>query len=69
MSKVLDRNGKLITIGAPVIWYDPDESARDLERIYFVDDFSDEIVYISDDFSEAEVLPDELENVIDSMYD
>ena len=60
---VVDRNGKKISVGANVIWYDPEEEARDLTRVWQVDDVSEEIVNISDDYSEAEVLPSELEVV------
>jgi len=60
---VVDRNGKQISVGANVKWYDPEEEARDLTRVWQVDDVSEEIVYISDEYSEAEVLPSELEVV------
>ena len=60
---VKDRKGKKISIGANVKWYDPEEEARDLTRVWQVDDVSEEIVNISDDYSEAEVLPSELEVV------
>jgi len=60
---VVDRNGKQISVGANVKWYDPEEEARDLTRVWQVDDVSEEIVNISDDYSEAEVLPSELEVV------
>jgi len=62
-SMVVDRNGKQISVGANVKWYDPEEEARDLTRVWQVDDVSEEIVNISDDYSEAEVLPSELEVV------
>ena len=60
---VKDRNGKQISVGANVKWYDPEEEARDLTRVWQVDDVSEEIVNISDEYSEAEVLPSELEVV------
>ena len=60
---VTDRKGKQISVGAHVIWYDPQEEFRDLTRVWQVDDVSKEIIYISDDYSEAEVLPSELEVV------
>jgi hypothetical protein len=60
---VTDRKGKQISVGAHVIWYDPQEEFRDLTRVWQVDDVSEEIIYISDDYSEAEVLPSELEVV------
>lgn len=59
--RVTDRKGIEITLGAKVIWYDPEEDARDLSRVWTVDDFNEEIVNISDEYSEAEVLPNELE--------
>ena len=60
---VVDRNGKQISVGTNVKWYDPQEEFRDLTRVWQVDDVSEEIVNISDDYSEAEVLPSELEVV------
>lgn len=57
---VKDRNGNKIKIGDKVTWFDPDETARDLERVWEVYDLSDEIVFITDDYSEAEVLPSEV---------
>lgn len=59
----VDRNGRQIIVGSKVIWYDPEEEARDLSRVYDVDDIGSDMVYISDEFSEAEVLPQELEVV------
>ena len=60
---VTDRNGKQISVGANVKWHDPQEEFRDLTRVWQVDDVSEEIVNISDEYSEAEVLPSELEVV------
>lgn len=62
---VTDRNGKEINVGDSVRWYDPDESARDLSRVYEVWDVRGEIVMIGDSFSEAEVFPHELEVIQD----
>lgn len=59
--RVTDRKGIEITLGAKVIWYDPEEDERDLSRVYTVDTISEELVNISDEYSEAEVLPNELE--------
>jgi hypothetical protein len=59
----VDRNGRQIIVGSKVIWHDPEEEARDLSRVYDVDDIGSDMVYISDEFSEAEVLPQELEVV------
>ena len=61
--KVLDRNGKEIEIGSHVIWFDPEIDARDLDRVWTVDDYTEDIVQISDECSEAEVYPSEIEIV------
>lgn len=58
--KVLDKGGNEIHIGSNVIWYDPDEKARDLTRVYRVDEVYAETLRISDAYSEVEVLPEEL---------
>lgn len=59
--KVLDRNGKELSVGCKVRWYDPEEEYRDLDRIYEVYDITEDIIYILDKFSEVEVLPQEVE--------
>lgn len=61
--EAVDMNGNPIKVGSKVKWYDPDESARDLSRVWSVFDVKSdgETVCISDDYSEAEVLPQELE--------
>lgn len=60
--KVKDRKGKVLKVGRKVKWYDPEESARDLIRIYIVDKIHNEdVVIISDEYSESEVMPNELE--------
>jgi hypothetical protein len=61
--KVLDRNGKEIEIGSHVIWFDPEIDSRDLDRVWTVDDYTEEVVQISDEYSEAEVYPSEIEIV------
>jgi hypothetical protein len=44
-----------------VIWLDPDKSARDLKRVWTIDAIvSEELIRISDENSESEVLPSEL---------
>lgn len=58
--EVVDMNGNPIKVGSKVKWHDPDESARDLSRVWSVKN-DGEIVCISDDYGEAEVLPQELE--------
>lgn len=64
MGKTFDRNNVEIKVGDKVIWYDPAIDAKDLERTWVVDRITDEIVYISDDFSEAEVFANELSKKI-----
>lgn len=58
-----DRNKRTIHVMDAVKWHDPEESARDLSRIYTVYRTSGETVLIADEYSEAEVLPKELEVV------
>ena len=60
MEKTFDRNNVEIKVGDKVIWYDPAIDARDLSRVWMIDKITYEIVYISDDFSEAEVFANEL---------
>ena len=60
MEKTFDRNNVEIKVGDKVIWYDPAIDARDLSRVCIIDKITDEIVYISDDFSESEVFANEL---------
>lgn len=60
MEKTFDRNNAEIKVGDKVIWYDPAIDARDLSRVWTIDKITDEIVYISDDFSESEVFANEL---------
>ena len=64
MAKIKDRKGKILKKGQKVIWYDPEEEARDLSTVYKVDKVvSEEMVLISNEFSEAEVFPEELKIV------
>ena len=60
MEKAFDKNHVEIKVGDKVIWYDPAVDARDLSRVWVIDRITDEIVYISDNFSEAEVFANEL---------
>lgn len=60
MEKTFDRNNVEIKVGDKVIWCDPAIDARDLSRVWIIDKITDEIVYISDDFSESEVFANEL---------
>lgn len=64
MEKAFDRNNEEIKVGDKVIWYDPAVDARDLSRVWVIDRITDEVVYISDDFSEAEVFLSELSKKI-----
>lgn len=62
--KIKDRKGKSLKVGQKVIWFDPEVEARDLSEVYVVDKiYNEEIVLISNKFSEAEVNPCELEIV------
>lgn len=57
-----DKNGKIIHAGDNVRWCGPEESARDLKRVWTVNEIhSEECVLISDEYSQAEVMPEELE--------
>ena len=60
MEKTFDRNNVETKVGDKVIWYDPAIDAMDLSRAWIFDKITDEIVYISDDFSESEVFANEL---------
>ena len=55
--------GELIKEGMKVIWNDPDVSARDLSRVWTVDNINGEVITISDGFSEAEVTANELSSL------
>jgi hypothetical protein len=66
----VDRLNNPLYKGAKVKWYDPDEESRDLTRKWYVDkikidtdsnEHDDAIILIYDQYSEAEVLPCELE--------
>lgn len=65
---ITDIYGRELYIGGNVLWHDPDEEHRDLTRIWHVDSISadedDAVVLISDECSQAEVFPHELENAI-----
>ena len=66
--QVIDRKGNPIHIGDTVLWYDPEEEARDLSVNWTVveikgnlEEDSDTIILIESEYgSEAEVLPSEL---------
>ena len=59
----LDMKGRFLHGGDKVIWYDPDVKHRDLQRVWTVDSISEELITIFDEFSEAEVFPNELKIV------
>ena len=63
--KIKDRNGKNLKAGDLVIWHDPDKTARDLTRIWTINEIKGEIITIYDVYSEAEVNKEELEKIID----
>ena len=64
----VDRNGMQMKKGDHVIWYDPDTEHQDLTRIYTIDEIrgedDDDIILISDDYSETEAWASEL-----ALYD
>lgn len=64
----VDRNGMQLKKGDHVIWYDPDTEHQDLTRIYTIDEIrgedDDDIILISDDYSETEAWASEL-----ALYD
>lgn len=49
--------------GDNVIWLDTEIKSRELYRVWVVDEIIDEIAYISDEFSDAEVSLNELERI------
>ena len=57
---VKDKRGNEICVGDKVIWYDPEEDARDTSIEWEVFSVNPEMVRISCDYGEAEVLPEEL---------
>ena len=64
--EMMDRNGKPLHIGDTVIWYDPEEEARDLSVVWTVSEIrgdlnDDTIILITSEYgSEAEVYSREL---------
>ena len=57
---VKDKSGNEICVGDKVIWYDPEKSARDTSIEWEVFSVNPEMVKISCEYGEAEVLPEEL---------
>lgn len=65
--EMTDREGKLIHVGDTVVWYDPEEEARDLDVVWTVNEIKgdlkedDTIILITSQYgSEAEVFSKEL---------
>lgn len=56
-----DCNNKEIHLNDTVIWFDPDLQFRDITRFYNVDKIDEDIITISDKYTELEVFPYELE--------
>lgn len=63
--ELYDKNNQEIFVGSRVLWHDPEESAKDLSRVYDVEDIigedEDAVILITDEFGEAEVFANELE--------
>ena len=60
LGDIISLNGDKLEVGMKVIWNDPDESARDLSRVWTIDNINGEVISISDGYSEAEVTANEL---------
>lgn len=60
LGDIISLNGEKLEVGMKVIWNDPDESARDLSRVWTIDNINGEVISISDGYSEAEVTANEL---------
>ena len=60
LGDTISLNGEKLEVGMKVIWNDPDESARDLSRVWTIDNINGEVISISDGYSEAEVTANEL---------
>lgn len=58
-----DINGKELSVGAKVRFYDPDIENRDLSRIFTIDNLKGDFVQCSDEYSDLEAFPHELEIV------
>ena len=56
-----DCNNVEINIGDTVIWYDPDLQFKDITRFYDVIKIDEDIITISDKYTELEVFPYEIE--------
>ena len=77
MDKVFDKNGLRLEKGNHVVWYDPDERNRQLDRVWCVDEIrNEENILISDEYGECEVMQSELSkeeweltNQMNPLYD
>ena len=56
-----DCNNVEINIGDTVIWFDPDLQFKDVTRFYDVIKIDEDIITISDKYTELEVFPYEIE--------
>ena len=56
-----DCNNREINIGDTVIWFDPDLQFRDITRFYDVIKMDEDLITISDKYTELEVFPNEIE--------
>ena len=58
--EITDSKGNILKVGDRVVWEDPEEQYQDSSRIWTITKLSEEIILISDKYSEAEVFPCEL---------
>lgn len=62
-----DINGDKLSVGDKVIWYDPEEKCRQLDRIYTISKINgyhnDDIILLTDEISEVETIASEIEKV------
>lgn len=56
-----DCNNREIHLNDTVIWFDPDLQFRDVTRFYNVDKIDEDLITISDKYTELEVFPHEIE--------
>ena len=58
-----DINNKKINVGLHCIWYDPEKEHQDISRVWEIYKVDGDVVYIADEYGEAEVFPSEIEIV------
>ena len=63
--KIKDKFGNNLKIGDFVIWHKPNKRARDLTRIWRINEIKEEIITIYDTYLETKVNKEELEKIID----